>query len=110
MFYLGQPVRERLCRLRGPGRQLRPHDEHQIAPAKEGSDPVRRAADLHPSRQDQDDCAHEGQVQDPAQEAMVAVHVHVLPARTQADGAAHLRGPQGGPCREHLPAHPRRRY
>ena len=39
------------------------------------------------SWQDQDRLPLEGQVQDPAQEALVPVHVHVLPARVQAHGA-----------------------
>ena len=44
---------------------------------------------------DEDSVSPEGQGKDQAQEALVSVHVHVLPARPQANGASNLCGQEG---------------
>ena len=85
-------------------------DQHPSSSSEENPDPVRRQAALHPAWQDQDVRPLEGQGQDQAQEALVSVHVHVLPAWTSSYGAAHFRGSQGSAGREHLHPHPGRRH
>jgi hypothetical protein len=54
-------------------------DKHSAPASKEDPDPVRRQVALRPAGEDQDVRPLEGQGQDSTQEALVAVHVHVLP-------------------------------
>ena len=77
-------------------------DQHSTPATQESSYTVRRSLALRPSRQDQDVRPLERQGQDPSQETLVPMHVHVLPAWTPSYGAADIRGPEGSLGREHL--------
>ena len=52
--------------------------EHEGPDANEVPDALRRPPRLDAARTDEDHLPPEGQEQDPAQEALVPVHVHVL--------------------------------